>query len=102
MKFVSKDQRAMSNVPALLAEETPIGAEYILMEKMEGVELEEVWPEMEIEDRLEVVKAVAAYQLSWASVSCEQYGSLNFAEDFKGENLPALVYTDDQGRSAGG
>ncbi|KAG6310364.1 hypothetical protein E4U44_005606 [Claviceps purpurea] len=74
MKFVSKDQRAMSNVPALLAEETPIGAEYILMEKMEGVELEEVWPEMEIEDRLEVVKAVAAYQLSWASVSFEQYG----------------------------
>ncbi|KAG6061801.1 hypothetical protein E4U32_002805 [Claviceps aff. humidiphila group G2b] len=80
------------------AEKTPVGAEYILMEKMEGVELEEVWPEMEIEDRLEVVKAVLAYQLSWASVSFEQYGSLYFAEDFKEENLPALVYTDNQGR----
>ncbi|KAG6061803.1 hypothetical protein E4U32_002807 [Claviceps aff. humidiphila group G2b] len=80
------------------AEETPVGAEYILMEKMEGVELEHVWPEMEIEDRLEVVKAIVAYQKSWASVSFEQYGSLYFAEDFKGENTPALVYTNDQGQ----
>ncbi|KAG6188753.1 hypothetical protein E4U36_006301 [Claviceps purpurea] len=80
------------------AEETPVGAEFILMEKMEGEELEHVWPNMAIEDRLEVVKAIAAYQMSWASVSFEQYGSLYLAEDFGGGNIPALVYTDDQGR----
>ncbi|KAG5960060.1 hypothetical protein E4U57_000294 [Claviceps arundinis] len=80
------------------AQETPVGAEFILMEKLDGVELQEVWPKMEIEDRLEVVKAVIAYQKSWASVSFEQFGSLYFAEDFKGENTPALVYTDDQGQ----
>ncbi|KAG6298268.1 hypothetical protein E4U45_005206 [Claviceps purpurea] len=72
MKFICL--KSTIGVLSSRAEETPIGAEYILMEKMEGVELEEVWPEMEIEDRLEVVKAVAAYQLSWASVSFEQYG----------------------------
>ncbi|KAG6318323.1 hypothetical protein E4U22_005507 [Claviceps purpurea] len=80
------------------AEETSVGAEYILMEKMEGVELDHVWPDMAVEDRVEVVKAIAAYQLPWASVSFEQYGSLYFAEDLKEENLPALVYADDQGR----
>ncbi|KAG6129926.1 hypothetical protein E4U38_004774 [Claviceps purpurea] len=35
---------------------------------------------------------------SWASVSFVKFGSLYFAEDFEGENVPALVYTDDQGR----
>ena len=36
---------------------------------------------MKIQDRLEVVKAIAGYQKSWASVSFEQFGSLYFAED---------------------
>ncbi|KAG6270712.1 hypothetical protein E4U48_003713 [Claviceps purpurea] len=80
------------------AHETPVGAEFILMEKLDGVELEEVWPEMTIQDRYEVVQAVASYQKSWASVSFEQFGSLYFAEDFEGENIPALVYTDGEGR----
>ncbi|KAG5939614.1 hypothetical protein E4U59_003019 [Claviceps monticola] len=68
------------------------------MEKLDGVVLEEVWPQMNIPDRYEAVKAVAAYQNSWASVSFEQFGSLYFTEDFKGGNTPALVYTDDQGQ----
>ncbi|KAG6064631.1 hypothetical protein E4U32_008230 [Claviceps aff. humidiphila group G2b] len=80
------------------AQETPVGAEFILMEKLDGAELQEVWPEMTIQDRYEVVQAVASYQKSWASVSFEQFGSLYFAEDFKGENIPALVYTDGEGR----
>ncbi|KAG6063446.1 hypothetical protein E4U32_001241 [Claviceps aff. humidiphila group G2b] len=80
------------------AQETPVGAEFILMEKLNGMELEEVWPDMDLQGRLDVVKAVAAYQESWASVSFEQFGSLYFAEDFKGENVKALVYTDENGR----
>ncbi|KAG5960059.1 hypothetical protein E4U57_000293 [Claviceps arundinis] len=65
---------------------------------MDAVELEAVWPKMNIQDRCEVVKAVSAYQKFWASVSFEQFGSLYFAEDLKGENVTALVYTDSQGR----
>ncbi|KAG6254360.1 hypothetical protein E4U23_006379 [Claviceps purpurea] len=102
------------------AQDTPVGAEFILMEKLDGVQLQEVWPEMTLKDRLEVVKAVAAYQKSWASVSFEQFGSLYFAEDvkekripaleqfgssslhlvgdLKGKSIPALVYTDEKGK----
>ncbi|KAG5961934.1 hypothetical protein E4U56_003607 [Claviceps arundinis] len=80
------------------AQDTPVGAEFILMEKVHGVELQQLWPEMTTEERWEVVKAIAAYQESWASVTFEKYGSLYFAEDFEGENIPALVYTDEKGR----
>ncbi|KAG6057669.1 hypothetical protein E4U17_001090 [Claviceps sp. LM77 group G4] len=92
-----------TNLPRVLdwssrAQDTTVGAEFILMERLDGAHLEDVWPEMKIEDRNEVVKAVAAYQKSWASVTFEQYGSLYFAEDYKGQNAPALVYTDENGR----
>ena len=68
------------------------------MEKMVGVELEHFLPGMKIQDRLEVVKAVAGYQKSWASVSFEQFGSLYFPEDIDGPTLSALIYTDHEGR----
>jgi hypothetical protein len=80
------------------AHETPVGAEFILMEKMNGVELETVWPRMKIQDRLEVVKTIAGYQKSWASVSFEQFGSLYFADGVDGSALPTVTYIDVEGR----
>ncbi|KAG6152029.1 hypothetical protein E4U51_000513 [Claviceps purpurea] len=80
------------------AQETPVGAEFILMEKVNGVELQQVWPRMEVEDRRELVKAVTAYQKFWASVTFDKYGSLYFTEDFKGENITSLVYTKEKGQ----
>lgn len=68
------------------------------MEKMKGVELERDLPGMKIQDRLDVVNAVAGYQKSWASVSFEQFGSLYFAEDIEGPALAPLTYTDSEGR----
>ncbi|KAK5116752.1 hypothetical protein LTR62_007426 [Meristemomyces frigidus] len=79
-------------------QETLVGAEFILMEKMNGVELEHFLPEMTIQDRLEVVKAVAGYQKSWASVSFEVFGSLYFPEDVGESAWPSLTYLDHEGR----
>ncbi|KAG6063444.1 hypothetical protein E4U32_001239 [Claviceps aff. humidiphila group G2b] len=84
-----------------MAHETAVGAEFILMEKVNGVELQQVWPRMEVEDRRELVQSVTAYQKSWASVTFDKYGSFNFlyfAEDFKGENVSSLVYTNEKGQ----
>jgi hypothetical protein len=68
------------------------------MEKMNGVELELFLPGMKIQDRLEVVKAIAGYQKSWASVSFEQFGSLYFPEDVGGRAPLPLTYLDHEGR----
>jgi hypothetical protein len=80
------------------AEETLVGAEFILMEKINGVELERFLPNMKIQDRLEVVKATAGYQKSWASVSSEQFGSLYFSDDTDASVSQTLRYTDQEGR----
>ncbi|KZF23958.1 hypothetical protein L228DRAFT_208790 [Xylona heveae TC161] len=63
------------------AKENPVGAEYIIMEKIAGVQLEEIWPKLDIKDRLEVVKAISGYQKSWMSTSFAQYGSLYYSSD---------------------
>jgi len=63
-----------------------VGAEYIIMEKAPGVELEKLWPKMGIEDRWKTVQALASYRKSWASVSFAKFGSLYFTPAVSGES----------------
>ncbi|KAJ5594706.1 uncharacterized protein N7459_000914 [Penicillium hispanicum] len=63
------------------AKQTSVGAEYIIMEKAEGAQLSNFWPGMEIESRLEIVKAMSRYQKSWMSTSFTKYGSLYYSPD---------------------
>ena len=79
------------------AQETAVGAEYIIMERLPGIELERVWPDMKIGGRFAVVKAIARYQKSWASVSFEKFGSLYYAEDLDGQTVDGPLYTDQHG-----
>ncbi|KAF2206699.1 hypothetical protein CERZMDRAFT_52602 [Cercospora zeae-maydis SCOH1-5] len=80
------------------AQETLVGSEFILMEKINGMELENFFPGMKIQDRLEVVKAIATYQKSWASVSFMQFGSLYFPADVGESARLPLNYLDHEGR----
>lgn len=54
--------------------------------------------ETKIQNRLEVVKAIAGYQKSWASVSFEQFGSLYFADDVGELASSPLTYLDHESR----
>ncbi|MCJ1334838.1 hypothetical protein MMC09_000103 [Bachmanniomyces sp. S44760] len=63
------------------AQSNTVGAEYIIMQKAPGVQLEHVWKGMDIEDRLKVVKQIVRYQRKWTSTSFKEFGSLYFAED---------------------
>jgi hypothetical protein len=65
------------------AQENPVGAEYILMEKVPGIELERVWPSMKIGDRLTLVKAIVGFQKAWTSVSFKKFGGLYYAKDLE-------------------
>jgi hypothetical protein len=67
------------------------------MEQVPGIELEQVWPQMNIKDRLAVVKAVAGYQKSWTSVSFAKYGSLYFSKDLHDALDDQPLYVDAKG-----
>ncbi|KAL8710441.1 MAG: hypothetical protein Q9225_007290 [Loekoesia sp. 1 TL-2023] len=79
------------------AQSNAVGAEYIIMQKAPGVQLEHVWTKMEIEDRLEVVKKILRYQKKWASISFEQFGSLYFAHDLGKQNSHDPFCFDEHG-----
>lgn len=80
------------------AHENPVGSEYIIMEKVLGIELEHVWPKMNIKDRLAVVKAIAGFQKAWMSVSFTKYGSLYFSGDLEDTPSSQPLYIDANGR----
>ncbi|KAI7183252.1 hypothetical protein KC316_g8072 [Hortaea werneckii] len=77
------------------AQETPVGAEYIVMEKVEGVPLDTVYGTMPVEDRFAVTKTISNYQKTWASIAFENYGGLYYARDFP--NGKPLRFTDGNG-----
>ena len=77
------------------AQDNVVGAEYIIMEKLPGIQLSVVWADMEIEARLTIAKAIARYQKAWMSISFNQFGSLYFAEDLD-RSTQSLSYTNHQ------
>ncbi|KAK6000893.1 hypothetical protein QM012_002976 [Aureobasidium pullulans] len=89
-------------VPKVLAwcsnAQNPVGAEYIIMEKVPGIELECVWPNMEIKDRLTVVKCIAQFQQAWTSISFTRYGSLYYSKDLEDAHVDGqALYFDAKG-----
>lgn len=78
------------------ADESPVGTEYIIMEKLPGVQLHAVWSEMGIEDRFKIVKDIARFQKAWMTCSFRGHGSLYYSEDLETSD-PKPLYTDRNG-----
>ncbi|GKZ23147.1 hypothetical protein AbraIFM66951_002084 [Aspergillus brasiliensis] len=76
------------------ASENSVGAEYIIMEKIGGVQLDKVWPQMDIKKRFELVKTISGYQKAWMSRSFTQYGSLYYSGDLQDHRGCIIVNED--------
>ncbi len=74
-----------------------MGAKYIIMEKVPGVQLGHIWHKLELEDRLKIVKQIVRYQKKWMSTTFKQCGSLYFTHDLVSQNLSHPIYIDDHG-----
>ncbi|KAF1850920.1 APH-domain-containing protein [Cucurbitaria berberidis CBS 394.84] len=79
------------------AQENPVGAEYIIMEKVAGTELEQFWPNMAIKDRFTIVKTIAGFQKAWTSVSFKKFGSLYYSNDLDATTEGEELYVDANG-----
>ncbi|RDW93697.1 phosphotransferase family protein [Aspergillus mulundensis] len=63
------------------AESHSVGAEFIIMEKAQGVPLSQVWDTMTLQQKLRVLLAMTRLQKQWLSVSFSHYGSLYYTKD---------------------
>lgn len=79
------------------AEENPVGAEYIIMEKVLGIELEQVWPSMDIKARLTLIKRITGFQKAWTSLSFKKFGGLYYAKDLGESTGNESLYVDANG-----
>ncbi|KAL2865292.1 aminoglycoside phosphotransferase family protein [Aspergillus lucknowensis] len=94
MDFARNELR--TPVPKVLAwsskaEDNLVGAEYIIMEKVAGIQLSKVWPTMGIKERFELVKTICGYQKAWMSIPFTQYGSLYYSSDLEDSEGCALI-----------
>lgn len=69
-----------------------VEAEYIVMEKAERVQLGSVWSTLEGKQKVQVIRAIAKYQLAWSDVLIQQIGSLYYQDDLSGQNSAGLRY----------
>lgn len=76
------------------AQQNPVGAEYIIMEKAPGTELERVWRDMGVEDRWALIQSLARFEKTWTSVSFTKFGSLYYTEDLDTGVGSDLSYRD--------
>lgn len=61
--------------------DNPVNSEYIIMEKMSGVELESLWEDMMDLQKYEIVKQLVGFEKSFASTKFTSFGSLYYAKD---------------------
>lgn len=74
----------------------PIGAEYIIMEKAKGVQLDQVWPKLDWDKRAEVLLQVTRTLQKLSSISFPQIGSLYYANDVPEVGTESTLYVDQE------
>ncbi|KAF2813723.1 uncharacterized protein BDZ99DRAFT_409728 [Mytilinidion resinicola] len=61
--------------------ENAVGAEYIVMEKIEGVALSEIWPDLGLKQRAQIIKQVVHLEKRLFSLQLPASGSIYFPDD---------------------
>ncbi|KAB8225702.1 kinase-like domain-containing protein [Aspergillus novoparasiticus] len=65
----------------------PVGSEFIIMEEAPGVKLEDVWSDLDLEEKVVIMDDLVALEKRLLSISLNRYGSLYYAD----ENIPGAV-----------
>ncbi|GAB1217885.1 hypothetical protein ATERTT37_007128 [Aspergillus terreus] len=94
--------RNILNVPApkvyafSSSADNPVGAEYIIMERSQGVELSKHWDEIRGPAKFEIVKQLVQFEKSLSSSHFPMYGTLYYAKDLPGVSPgPIIQFTSE-------
>jgi hypothetical protein len=58
-----------------------VGAEYIIMEKCRGIELDRLWDDLTGKQKIEIVRQLAKFSAQLSKARFPYYGSLYYAKD---------------------
>jgi hypothetical protein len=64
--------------PGILMLSNPVGAEYIVMEKVPGVQIFRVWDEMDESNRISIIKRLTQWESELAAIHFPAYGNLYY------------------------
>ncbi|OAL64289.1 hypothetical protein A7C99_4948 [Trichophyton rubrum] len=77
----------------------PVGVEYIIMEKIPGIQLRQVWSHMKLVEKMNLCLDLARYQSAWLSVTFSRFGGLYYTQDAQDLNpgQKTHLYIDEKG-----
>ncbi|EEQ34651.1 hypothetical protein McanCB56680_003121 [Microsporum canis] len=68
-----------------------IGVEYIIMEKLDGIQLGRVWPSLDPADKMKIFLQIFDCQRLWSGTKFTSFGSLYYRDDLDGSVCKPLV-----------
>ncbi len=71
--------------------DNPVGAEYILMEKMEGTPLGDVWFSMSNKERLSIMRQLIGLEKLFFDLQLPASGSIYYQEDLRAGEKPVAI-----------
>ncbi|KAF2423572.1 phosphotransferase enzyme family protein [Tothia fuscella] len=74
----------------------PVGAEFIIMEKVAGVQLGQLWSKMELVDKMRLRLDLSRLQSLWLSLKFNGYGALYYSRDLENPHR-SVLYTQSSG-----
>ena len=86
-------------VPRVLAWDSSslnaVKAEYIIMEKVNGVQLATEWLSMHFDQKVKLIKSIGCLQETWAGLPYSHIGSVYYAKDPSPDGRPIPVQFSD-------
>ncbi|KAI1987138.1 hypothetical protein LOZ53_004468 [Ophidiomyces ophidiicola] len=76
-----------------------VGAGYMLMKKVKGCQLSDVWPDMSEAQRFSLVKSVVAIEAKLSRLGIQGYGSIYYKDTYP-NGMPLKISAPDQGPGA--
>lgn len=70
--------------------DTPVGAEYIIMEKAPGIEIFRIWPDLDHLQKIKLVRELVKIEGKLAAATFPAHGSLYFRDFAEAEGLPLV------------
>lgn len=67
----------------------PVGAEYIIEEKVEGIPLGSLWYQWKIESRLDLVAQLVDFETKLNSITFPKHGCIYYRKELEGRNTRA-------------